>query len=164
GFAPGEWTDDTAQAYSTAEVAATGADLRSDEALTSIARRLADWYADGPSDVGIQTRAVLSAVGRRPSTEEMRQAARLVHDRTGRSAGNGSLMRTSAVALAHLDDPEALVEAAAGRARLAGCRATRCHPGARGAVRRRAVRRTPCAPGQFAQQGLHDALEALEGK
>ena len=34
GFAPGEWTDDTAQAVAIAEVAATGADLRTDEALT----------------------------------------------------------------------------------------------------------------------------------
>ncbi len=112
GFAPGEWTDDTAQAYAIAEVAATGADLRSDEALTAIAQRFADWYDDGPADVGIQTRAVLSAVGRRPSAEEMNGAARATHERTGRSAGNGSLMRTGAVALAHLDDPEALVEAA----------------------------------------------------
>ena len=40
GFAPGEWTDDTAQAVAIAEVAATGVDLRSEEALTSIARRL----------------------------------------------------------------------------------------------------------------------------
>ena len=28
GFEPGEWTDDTSQAYAIAEVAATGADLR----------------------------------------------------------------------------------------------------------------------------------------
>jgi protein-tyrosine phosphatase len=42
----------------------------------------------------------------------MSRAAASVHERTGRSAGNGSLMRTAAVALAHLDDPEALVEAA----------------------------------------------------
>src|SRR5690606_34921695 len=35
-----------------------------------------------------------------------------VHDRNGRSAGNGSLMRTGPVALAYLDDPEGLVEAA----------------------------------------------------
>jgi ADP-ribosyl-[dinitrogen reductase] hydrolase len=112
GFAPGEWTDDTAQAYAIAEVAATGADLRSDEALTAIARRFADWYAERPPDVGIQTRAVLSAAGRHPTAEEMSRAAAAVHERAGRSAGNGSLMRTAALALAHLDDPEALVEAA----------------------------------------------------
>ncbi len=112
GFAPGEWTDDTAQAYAIAEVAATGADLRSDEALTVIARRFADWYADGPADVGIQTRAVLAAAGRHPTATAMSEAGQAVHERTGRSAGNGSLMRTAAVALAHLDDPAELVEAA----------------------------------------------------
>jgi hypothetical protein len=35
-----------------------------------------------------------------------------VHERSGRSAGNGSLMRTGPVALAYLDDPAGLVEAA----------------------------------------------------
>lgn len=60
GFARGEWTDDTAQAVAIAEVAATGADLRTPEALTAIAQRFADWYAEGPADVGVQTSAVLS--------------------------------------------------------------------------------------------------------
>jgi ADP-ribosylglycohydrolase len=112
GFDPGEWTDDTAQAVAIAEVAATGVDLRSEEGLTSIARRFADWYADGPPDVGIQTSQVLSLAGRRPSGRGMQAAAVAVHRRTGRSAGNGSLMRTGVVALAHLVDPETLVEAA----------------------------------------------------
>jgi ADP-ribosylglycohydrolase len=44
----------------------------------------------------------------------MTRVAQHVHERTGRSAGNGSLMRTGAVALAHLEDPAALVEAAMG--------------------------------------------------
>jgi ADP-ribosyl-[dinitrogen reductase] hydrolase len=93
GFAPGEWTDDTAQAYAIAEVAATGADLRSEEALTAIARRFADWYAEGPADVGIQTSAVLSRAGRHPTAQEMTGAAKDVHERKGKSGGNGSLMR-----------------------------------------------------------------------
>lgn len=112
GFAPGEWTDDTAQALAIAEVAATGGDLHSEGALDAIAQRFADWYAAGPADVGIQTSAVLSAVGRAPSAATMRAAAAAVHARSGRTAGNGSLMRTAPVALAHLDDPAALVVAA----------------------------------------------------
>ena len=36
-FAPGEWTDDTAQAMAIATVAATGADLRTTEALDAVA-------------------------------------------------------------------------------------------------------------------------------
>ncbi|HSE10912.1 MAG TPA: ADP-ribosylglycohydrolase family protein [Nocardioidaceae bacterium] len=111
-FAPGEWTDDTAQAVAIAEVAATGVDLRSPEVLTAVAQRFADWYAGGPADVGIQTAHVLQLAGRTPTGAAMAAAARQVHDRTGRSAGNGSLMRTGPVALAHLDDPRALVEAA----------------------------------------------------
>jgi len=112
GFAPGEWTDDTSQAVAIARVAATGIDLRTPEALTQVARGFADWYAGGPADVGIQTSAVLSRAGRDPSGAQMVEAARQVHDRTGRSAGNGSLMRTGPVALAYLDDPDGLVEAA----------------------------------------------------
>jgi ADP-ribosyl-[dinitrogen reductase] hydrolase len=112
GFAPGEWTDDTAQAVAIAEVAATGSDLRSVEALDAIAGRFADWFADGPPDVGAQTAAVLSRAGRYPTGVAMAAAARAVHTRTGRSAGNGSLMRTGVVALAYLDDPVGLVEAA----------------------------------------------------
>ena len=74
-FAPGEWTDDTAQAVAIAEVAATGLDLRSPEALTAIAQRFADWYADGPADVGIQTAHVLQRAGRTPTGAAMAAAA-----------------------------------------------------------------------------------------
>lgn len=112
GFAPGEWTDDTAQAFAIAEVAATGVDLRSGEALDAIAQRFADWFAQGPADVGIQTAEVLRGAGTPTTAARMRTVAEAVHDRSGRSAGNGSLMRTAPVALAHLDDPVALVQAA----------------------------------------------------
>jgi ADP-ribosyl-[dinitrogen reductase] hydrolase len=112
GFAPGEWTDDTAQAMSILRVAASGLDLRSVEALDQVAEGFADWFAGGPSDVGVQTRRVLRLAGRNPSASQMRAAAAHIHEETGRSAGNGSLMRTGPVALAYLDDPAALVEAA----------------------------------------------------
>jgi hypothetical protein len=56
-------------------VAATGADLRSGQALDAIALRFADWYAGGAGDVGIQTSRVLSAIGRRPTAGAMRRAA-----------------------------------------------------------------------------------------
>lgn len=111
-FAEGEWTDDTAQTYAIAEVAATGADLRSEAALDQIAVRFADWFAEGPPDVGILTRHVLERAGRRPSAAGLREAADRAHLSLGRSGGNGALMRTAPVALAHLGDPEAIVEAA----------------------------------------------------
>ena len=82
------------------------------EALDAIADGFGAWFAAFPPDVGIQTAAVLRAAGAHASAETMAAAARSVHEQSGRSAGNGSLMRTAPVALAHLDDPVALVEAA----------------------------------------------------
>lgn len=109
-FAPGEWTDDTAQAVAVARGAVAG-DLRTEGALDVAASGFARWFADGPPDVGIQTRAVLQLAGEDASAARMREAAAAVHERTGRSAGNGALMRTASVAIAHLDDPEGLVRA-----------------------------------------------------
>jgi ADP-ribosylglycohydrolase len=112
GFAPGEWTDDTTMAWCILDVAATGADLRTDEALTAIARRFRDWYDSHPPDIGNQTRAVLDAVGADPTGSAMTATSYDLHARTGHTAGNGSLMRTAPVALPYLDDPAGLVEAA----------------------------------------------------
>ena len=114
-FAPGEWTDDTAQTYAVAQVAARRFELRSVEALDEIARGLGDWYAGRPPDIGVLTRKVLHAAGAHPTAQALVSAANAEHARTGHTAGNGSLMRTSAVALAHLHDEAAvLVEAAMG--------------------------------------------------
>lgn len=133
GFAPGEWTDDTSMTWAIAEVAAKGADLTSPEALDDIARGFLRWYDSHPPDIGMQTSSVLGDVSRtlpedlaqqasrREGTEaskpgdlsdRMTRAAAKLHERTGHTAGNGSLMRTSPVALAHLGDPAAIVEAA----------------------------------------------------
>jgi ADP-ribosylglycohydrolase len=109
---PGEWTDDTSMAIAIAEVAATGADLRDEEALDAIARRWHEW-SQRAKDVGVQTRSVLSRAGRHGiSAQTAREESAALHDLTGRTAGNGSLMRTPPVALAYLNDEAALVEAA----------------------------------------------------
>src|SRR5262249_49045743 len=65
-------------------------------------------------DVGIQTRSVLHAASRdgEISAAEARSESAKLHERSGRTAGNGSLMRTAPVALAYLDDEEAMVQAA----------------------------------------------------
>jgi len=109
----GEWTDDTAMAVAIAEVAATGADLRDEEAQDAIVARWHHWSL-GAKDVGIQTRSVLSsaAVGGVITAERARTASAHLHATTRRTAGNGSLMRTAPVALAYLDDESAMVEAA----------------------------------------------------
>jgi ADP-ribosylglycohydrolase len=112
GWEPGEWTDDTSMAIAIAEVAATGADLRVEEALDAIARRWHEW-SQHAKDVGVQTRSVLSRAGRHGiSAQTAREESAALHQRSGRTAGNGSLMRTAPVALAYLDDEAALVEAA----------------------------------------------------
>lgn len=104
-FAPGEWTDDTSMALAVAQAAAEGHNLRSPAGLDAVADGFAAWFAEGPKDVGNQTRAVLSRA-RQGDASTMADVARRLHrDRPQRSAGNGSLMRTGPVALAHLHDP-----------------------------------------------------------
>jgi ADP-ribosyl-[dinitrogen reductase] hydrolase len=112
GWEPGEWTDDTSMAIAIAEVAATGAELRQEEALDALARRWHEW-SQHAKDVGVQTRSVLSQAGRHGiSAQTARTESAALHKLTGRTAGNGSLMRTAPLALAYLDDEAALVEAA----------------------------------------------------
>ena len=112
GWGPGEWTDDTSMAIAIAEVAATGADLREQQSLDALVRRWHEW-SQHANDVGVQTRSVLSRAGRRGiSAETARIESAALHELTGRTAGNGSLMRTAPLALAYLDDEAALVEAA----------------------------------------------------
>ncbi len=105
GWDPGEWTDDTQMALCIAEETATG----SLDAL-AVAERFLSWYRSGPADVGIQTRAVLSSAER--ATEVPVRAARYFESHPDNSAGNGSLMRTAPVALAHLGDDGALLASA----------------------------------------------------
>lgn len=109
----GEWTDDTAMAIAIAEVAATGVDLRDAEAQDAIVTRWVDW-SHTAKDVGIQTRLVLQAAARggAVTAANARAASAHFHQQSGRSAGNGSLMRTAPVALAYLDEEDAMVEAA----------------------------------------------------
>jgi ADP-ribosylglycohydrolase len=111
-FAPYEWTDDTAQTYIVAKAAAEHGDLRQPEALDAIAAGLDRWFQDDPPDVGNITRAVLTDAGPHPSSARLIGVARHYFLRLDRSGGNGALMRTAPVALAHLDDPGALVTAA----------------------------------------------------
>jgi ADP-ribosyl-[dinitrogen reductase] hydrolase len=114
GLAPGQWSDDTEMAVVIARVAATGADLREEQSLEQVAQGFVQWYSDDPPDVGIQTRQLLSRATRHdgPVAPELRRLGAQLHERTGRTAGNGSLMRTSPVALAHLSDPDAIEQAA----------------------------------------------------
>lgn len=107
---PGEWTDDTAMAIPLLRAAADGKDLRREDVQDDIARQWIEW-ARSAKGVGAQTSAVLASA--EPTAAGLRRAAREYHDsHGGRSAGNGSLMRTAPLALAYLSNPFALAEAA----------------------------------------------------
>ena len=115
GWAPGEWTDDTQMAvpilFAAEAAARDGVSLLDRE--DDVARAWVAW-APSAADVGIQTGAVLRQFRGRVdvAAEEIALAAKDLHEQTGRTAGNGSLMRTAPVALAHLGDPEAIAVAA----------------------------------------------------
>ena len=118
GHAPGEWTDDTSMAMPVLQELANGARL---EDAATLGRIVAAWreWSRSALDVGNQTRSVLGRLGDAPTSAEALEASRAQHERTGRSSGNGSLMRTGPLALGYLDrSPAELAEAAATLARL----------------------------------------------
>ncbi|HUS23012.1 MAG TPA: ADP-ribosylglycohydrolase family protein, partial [Aeromicrobium sp.] len=105
GWDPGEWTDDTQMAVCIAEVTASGS-----VDLAAIGGQFLYWYGGHPPDVGNQTRAVLGAYR---SGDDLTAIAAAHYERNPRNAaGNGSLMRTAPVALAHLGDDQAIAGAA----------------------------------------------------
>lgn len=118
-YRPGEYSDDTQMAVCVARVASgrgLGPGWALQKGLDRIGEGFLEWLADGATDVGILTRTVLSAAERQaqPGTtaQALRDAAAEAHRATGRSAGNGSLMRTGVVALAFLTDAAAMAEVA----------------------------------------------------
>ncbi|NUL46472.1 ADP-ribosylglycohydrolase family protein [Cellulosimicrobium funkei] len=119
-FAPGEWTDDTSMAVVIARALVASGGEVTETSCGEMVREWATWAQTAP-DVGSQTRAVLRCAQRRgfdagqetPGAADALAAAKAVHERTGRSGGNGSLMRTAPVALAFLDRTPAEAYAAA---------------------------------------------------
>ena len=125
-FAPGEWTDDTSMAIVVAKGLLDSNGKLDGDASNYMVREWAKWATNAP-DVGNQTRAVLahaqhvaSADGRaEPTADDALAGSEQIHRRTGRSGGNGSLMRTAPVALAYLSEPPAAAfEAAAAISKL----------------------------------------------
>jgi ADP-ribosylglycohydrolase len=105
---PGEWTDDTSMAGPILETLSLGP--LDEAALDGIVAAWAGWAREA-KDVGIQTRQVLAELPE-PTAAAARAAARQVHEVSGRSGGNGSLMRTAPLVLGYLDDPVGLAAAA----------------------------------------------------
>ena len=119
GHAPYEWTDDTSMAIPILQAIADHKSLLSSKVLGDIASVWQAWAVESP-DVGVQTQAVLRSIAKSPQESHCRKASREYHKERGRSAGNGSLMRTGPVALGFLRKRAEgdLVEAAARIAQL----------------------------------------------
>jgi ADP-ribosylglycohydrolase len=109
GEPAGYWTDDTAMAIAILESSATLGTLITTEASGSVGNRFIEWYRTDPRDVGNQIRAVLEDAS---SGSDLVVAAAVVQEMDPSRAGNGSLMRTGPVALAHLGNDDELVKAA----------------------------------------------------
>lgn len=102
GWQPGEWTDDTQMALAILTPVAAG-----DVDLARIEAGFRAWFASRPADVGAQTSTVLRSTG--PLADA---AAAFTANRPDGAAGNGSLMRTGPVALAHPGDPADIADLA----------------------------------------------------
>ncbi|AWY07394.1 hydrolase [Streptomyces phage JackieB] len=111
-FAPGEWSDDTQMTLCIARAAYDGLDLSGKKGLERVARAFSGWYAGHPRDVGGQVSSVLATARSKGWKGLAQRAAERYVNAPHNSAGNGSLMRTSPVALRHLND-EAKATAAA---------------------------------------------------
>ncbi|QOQ39640.1 ADP-ribosylglycohydrolase family protein [Trueperella pecoris] len=113
-YRPGEWSDDTQMAICIASVADSGLRLTSDRAQDEIGQNFINWMHDGASDIGIQTRAVLSAAAKLSGdvSDRLRESARQYAMSTDRAGGNGALMRIAPVGISFLWDRDATARAA----------------------------------------------------
>lgn len=112
GWEPGEWTDDTAMTVAVARGLLVGGAI-STEGRDAVADEFRRWLASGPKDIGRQTKVVLlHSVGDADAMTAFSDA------QTGRTGGNGSLMRTAPVALRHLANEQACIDGAFAISRL----------------------------------------------
>lgn len=118
GHAAGEWTDDTSMAVPLLDALASGRNLGDPAVQAQIVTEWIEW-ARTSKDVGAQTRAVFARISASVTAEGALRASREHHEQSGRSGGNGSLMRTGPVALGYLQrSPDELVAAARAIANL----------------------------------------------
>lgn len=104
GWAPGEWTDDTAMAIAILKAWQRCGEFGSRASMDTLVELWRDW-AVSAKDVGIQTKQVLSS-SETPTASASWKAAETHHRRHGKSAGNGSLMRTAPLAFLDVSDEE----------------------------------------------------------
>jgi ADP-ribosyl-[dinitrogen reductase] hydrolase len=110
-LAPGEGTDDTGMTFALARSLATSVGYETTRAMAAYL----DWFRSDPKDVGSTVRAALVGLSAgRPAAEVTEE----YHRATGRSAGNGSLMRVAPIALRHLHEAQRRAGAARGDSKL----------------------------------------------
>ncbi len=104
GWQPGEWTDDTAMAVCVAEgILSQG---RFDAA--DVAERFLRWFQSGPRNVGNTISAAMRALA---CGERWDRAGRWAHDHlSGKTGGNGAIMRCAPIAMLDYRFPERLLE------------------------------------------------------
>ena len=112
-YEPGEWSDDTQMALCVALTTARGLNLNTDEGLEMVAQRFIDWQQAGATDIGNQTRQVLTQARRTSGRrhDAMLRASEALS--AAGKAGNGALMRTGVVGLVALHSPDETARAAA---------------------------------------------------
>ncbi|WP_017578156.1 ADP-ribosylglycohydrolase family protein [Nocardiopsis kunsanensis] len=117
-YAPGEYSDDTQMAVCIARAlaGADGLPLRDTRVLDAVADHFLHWRRSGATDIGNQTRAVLDSAletaDPHGTAAALLRTSRGLHRDGGRTAGNGSLMRTGPVALHTVDDAGTTAESA----------------------------------------------------
>jgi ADP-ribosylglycohydrolase len=110
GWSPGEWTDDTSMAIPILRALAAGADLLEPRTQDVIARAWVDWTSQA-KDVGVHTATILRSASAPVTAAELTAAAAARFAAGHNSAGNGTLMRTTPIALGYLHDPAGLTAA-----------------------------------------------------
>ncbi|HEY3766206.1 MAG TPA: ADP-ribosylglycohydrolase family protein [Gaiellales bacterium] len=98
----GEWTDDTAMAVELATSLAEKGGYDDDDVFS----RYVMWARSGPKDIGS---TIAAALRRARTPAEARAAAAAYHEASGgKSAGNGSLMRTAPIGIRYRTDAGAV--------------------------------------------------------
>ena len=110
---PGEVTDDTQMTLAVAEGIAKAPDFP----IVEIGRRFIEWYQSNPKDIGttcaMSINGAMNYMKTEPEERSWFRAAHMTHNALGgRSAGNGSLMRTAYVGVYYRE------QSAAGWAKL----------------------------------------------
>ncbi|HEY8346318.1 MAG TPA: ADP-ribosylglycohydrolase family protein [Symbiobacteriaceae bacterium] len=95
GFAPGEWSDDTAMTLAVA----FGIAESPEDPVEAVGRRFMAWYESHPPDVGNTVRMALESYRALGSWQKASEA--VAASLGDRAAGNGALMRTLPTALAY---------------------------------------------------------------